>query len=148
MTRREQREAVFQLLFETEFKKDERPEEIFALAVEDREITVESESYIKNVYFEILDKLEEIDALINKCSDGWKTKRITKLSLSIMRLCVYEMLYRDDIPTSVSINEAVELSKKFDEPKARPFVNGVLNAVKNELSGKANEESAEQDKND
>ena len=138
MTRREQREAVLELLFETEFKKDESAEDIFALAVANREFTVEAGSYIKNVYFDLLEKLDEIDELIGKCAAGWKTQRLSKLSRSIMRLCVYELLYRDDIPTNVSINEAVELSKKFDDSKARSFVNGVLNGVKNliETEGK------------
>ena len=138
MTRREQREAVLELLFETEFKKDESAEEIFALASLNREFTPEAGSYIKDVYFDLLEKLEEIDAMIGKCTSGWKTQRLSKLSRSIMRLCVYELLYRDDIPTNVSINEAVELSKKFDDTKARAFVNGVLNGVKNliEAEGK------------
>ena len=134
MTRREQREAVLELLFETEFKKDENPEEIFALAAADREFTVEAGSYIKDVYFDLLDKLAQIDEVIGKCSAGWKTTRLSRLSRSIMRLCVYEQMYRKDIPTTVSINEAVELSKKFDDPKARSFVNGVLNGVKELLA--------------
>lgn len=133
MTRREQREAVLELLFETEFKKDERSEEIFELAVSNRDLTVEAGSYIKDVYFDLLDKLESIDAMIGECASGWRTDRLSKLSRSIMRLCVYELMYRDDIPASASINEAVELSKKFDDPKARSFVNGVLNGVKNRL---------------
>lgn len=138
MTRREQREAVLELLFETEFKKDESAEEIFALAASNREFSPEAGSYIKDVYFDLLEKLDEIDAMIGKCASGWKTQRLSKLSRSIMRLCVYELLYRDDIPTNVSINEAVELSKKFDDTKARSFVNGVLNGVKNliEAEGK------------
>ena len=147
MTRREQREAVLELLFETEFKKDERAEDIFALAALDREFTVEAGSYIKDVYFDLLDKLEVIDEMIGKCSAGWKTERLSKLSRSIMRLCVYEILYRDDIPVSVSINEAVELSKKFDDQKARSFVNGVLNGVKDlvEKEGKPSRDQGDGD---
>lgn len=136
MTRREQREAVMNLLFETEFKKDETPEEIFSLAVEDRELTTEAGSYIKDAYFDILEKLEEIDSMIGECSDGWKTTRLGRVSRSVLRLGVYEMMFRKDIPSNVSINEAIELAKKFDDPKARPFVNGVLNAVKNKLEAK------------
>ncbi len=133
MTRREEREAVLELLFETEFKKDETPEAVFLLAVEDRELSLEAGSYIKDVYFDLQEHLAEIDALIGRCAEGWKTNRMSKLSRSILRLCVYEMRYRSDIPMTVSINEAVELSKKFDDPKARSFVNGVLNGVKNIL---------------
>ena len=136
MTRHELREAVLQMLFETEFRRDELPEDIFMISAENREYTPTEQNNIRKVYFEILDKKEAIDALINECSSGWKTSRMTKLSLCIMRLCVYEMVYRDDIPINVSLNEAVELSKTYDEPKAKTFINGVLNGVKNKLSEK------------
>ena len=133
MKRRELREAVLQMLFETEFRRDESPEEIFSVSAENREYTAEEQNEIRAIYFDIIEKKESIDALINECSSGWKTTRMTRLSLSIMRLCVYEMLYREDIPASVSLNEAVELCKTYDEPKARSFLNGVLNGVKNKL---------------
>ncbi len=135
MTRREQREEVLMLLFETEFKSDENCEEIFALAAENREFTLEAGSYIKNVYFELLEHLEEIDEMIGGAADGWKTSRMTRVSRNVMRIAVYEMMFREDIPANVSINEAVELSKKFDDPKAKSFVNGVLNKVKDTLNG-------------
>ena len=138
MNRHNAREAVFELLFETEFHAEVSKEEIFAVSAENREIP--EDDYIKGTYFGVLERLDEIDALINKYAKGWKTSRISKVSRSILRLCVYEMLYcRDEIPESVSINEAVELCKKFDEEKARPFVNGVLNSVKNEILGESND---------
>ncbi len=136
MTRREQREEVLMLLFETEFKSDENREEIFALAAENREFTVEAGSYIKNVYFELLEHLEEIDDMLGDAADGWKTSRMTRVSRNVMRIAAYEMMFRDDIPVNVSINEAIELSKKFDDPKAKSFVNGVLNKVKDILAAK------------
>ena len=74
--------------------------------------------------------LEIIDGYINKAAEGWKTSRISKLSLCILRLAVYEMLYVSDVPAVISINEAVELSKKYDDPKAKSFINGVLNKIK------------------
>ncbi len=132
MNRRAAREAVFELLFETEFKADEAREDIFALSTENRE--VEENDYVKDAYFGVCQHLEEIDERINRHAKGWKTSRISKVSRSILRLCVYEMLYCPDIPVSVSINEAVELCKKFDEEKARAFLNGVLNSVKEEIA--------------
>lgn len=120
-----------ELLFEHEFKKDEDPAEAIRLAEESRE--AETDAYVETVYFGVLDKLEEIDALISSRAIGWKTSRMTKLSLSVMRLAIYEMKYCDDIPFTVSINEAVELSKKFDDEKAPAFINGVLNGVAEEL---------------
>ena len=136
MTRREAREAIFALLFESEFRKDESAEEIYYSSVENREI--EEDDFIKRAYFGIAEKREAIDAKIGEHAKGWKTQRLTNVSRSVLRLGVYEMLYEDAIPYSVSINEAVELSKKFDEEKAKPFVNGVLNAIKDEIEGKQN----------
>ena len=131
LKRREAREIVVGLLFETEFRSDENYADIFNASVEDRQIP--EDDYIKNAYFAVNEKKEEIDALIGDNASGWKTHRLTKLSRSVLRLAVYEMLFEDSIPYSVTINEAVELTKKFDDEKARPFVNGVLNSVKNKL---------------
>ena len=136
MNRREAREAVFHLLFETEFRQEEPKEDIFATSVAHREI--EENEYIRGVYFGVWEHLDELDALINKHAHGWKTTRISRVSRSILRLCVYEMMYCKDIPHNVSLNEAIELSKTFDDENARPFVNGVLNGVKNELDGADN----------
>lgn len=131
LSRREARKEIVGLLFETEFKKDEQVQEIFALALEDRELP--EDEYIQKAYLGICDNLAKIDELINKHSKGWKTYRMSKVSLSVLRLCVYEMLY-EEIPFAVSINEAVELSKIFDDDKAKSFINGILNSVKNELT--------------
>lgn len=134
MTRREAREVVFALLFETEFRKDETVEEIYYSSVENREI--EADEFIKRAYFAVSEKKEEIDAKIGEHSNGWKTERLTNVSRSVLRLGVYEMLYEETIPYNVSINEAVEIAKKYDEEKARAFINGVLNSVKKELEAK------------
>ena len=139
LKRKEAREVVVGLLFETEFKAEDNSSEIFAISSENREIP--EDDYIKNTYFGVCENREKIDELIGDHSNGWKTHRLTRLSRSVMRLAIYEMLFCEDIPYSVSINEAVELTKKFDDPKAKAFVNGVLNSVKDAL------ESAN-DKND
>lgn len=132
ITRKEAREQVVALLFETEFKADESSAEVFSISSENREIP--EDEYIKRTYFGVCDNREKIDELIGAHSHGWKTHRLTKLSRSILRLAVYEMLF-EEIPYSVSINEALELSKKFDDPKAKAFINGVLNSVKTALEG-------------
>ena len=131
LKRREAREIVIGLLFESEFRADENYVEIFARSCEEREIP--DDLFIKNAYYTIFEKQEEIDECIGKHSHGWKISRLSKLSRSILRLAVYEMLFEEEIPYSVTINEAVELTKKFDDEKARPFVNGILNSVKNTL---------------
>ena len=133
MTRKEQREAVFELLFDREFRLEESADEIFALSTENRDIDVLKEKYIKNTYFGVVEHQEEIDTLITEASNGWKVSRLSKTTRSAMRLCVYEMMYCSDIPHTVSINEALELVKKYDDPKSRAFTNGVLNNIKDKL---------------
>ena len=138
LKRREARELVIALLFETEFKDGESTSEIYELSADNREIP--DDEYIKRAYFGVCENRERIDELIGKNARGWKTNRLTRLSRSVMRLAVYEMLFEDKIPNSVSINEAVELTKKFDDPKAKAFVNGVLNSVKNEIEADENKD--------
>ena len=133
MTRKEQREATFELLFEREFRLEESAEEIFALSTENREIDTIKDKYIKDTYFGVVKHQNEIDELISKFASGWKISRFSNATRSAIRLCVYEMLYCEDIPNTVSINEAVELVKKFDDPKSRAFTNGVLNNIKNDI---------------
>ncbi len=131
MTRREAREEVFRLLFETEFHRGVPAEEVLSLAADDRGF--DSTGYIRQVYLGVQENLAELDALIARHSRGWRPDRITPVSRSILRLGIYEMRYVEDVPPTVAINEAVELTKKFDVEKARSFVNGVLNGVKDEL---------------
>ena len=131
MTRTEARKAVLDLLFEREFRLDESNEEIYAVSCENREI--ETDTYVKQVYFGVCENLETIDETINKNARGWKVSRLSKVSRSILRLCIYEMLYVEEIPALVSINEGIELAKLYEDEKARPFINGVLNSVKNEI---------------
>ncbi len=131
MTRKEARQEAFRLLFETEFRKENAPEEIYALAREDREIA--ENDYVRRVYFGVCEHLEEIDEMIARHSNGWKPSRITAVSRSAIRLCIYEMKYCEDIPAPVSINEAIELVKTFDDLKMKAFVNGVLNGAKVEI---------------
>lgn len=133
MTRSEARKAVIDLLFEREFRRDESDEEIFALSCETREI--ESDEYVKAAYFGVCKNTDEIDGDIDKNAKGWKASRLSKISRSILRLCIYEMKYMSDIPCLVSINEGLELAKLYEDEKARPFINGVLNAVKNTVEG-------------
>ena len=74
----------------------------------------------------VIEKLEEIDAILNEKATGWKTSRMNKVDLAILRLAVYEIKWDDDVPVKVAINEAVELAKKFSGEEGPAFVNGVL----------------------
>ncbi len=135
MNRKQQREAVFGLLFESDFRRDETPEEVYGTWCEQNG---EPEgTYVKNAFFGVCEKLAEVDAAIERHANGWKVSRMTRVSRAVIRLCVYEMTYVKDIPNAVAINEAIELSKKYDDEKARSFVNGVLGSIKNELEANA-----------
>ena len=130
--RRAAREAVLALLFETEYHEDEAPEEILARAVEARDVDVK-DRYIRKEYYAIMEHLSEIDALLGRHAKGWRTDRLSRVSRAVLRLGAYELVWVEKIPAPVAINEAVELAKKYDDPKARAFINGVLNAIKKEL---------------
>lgn len=139
MKRREAREIAFALIFEVGFghggdgdpvteETDNRSyDEIYALAAACREF--EDDKYVREVFYGIKDKLPEIDEKIAAYSVGWKTERLSRVSQAIMRLCVYEMLFRIDIPFNIAINEAIELAKKYDEENAPKFINGIVNTI-------------------
>jgi len=127
MTRRELRENVFMMLFRVEFHEEGAMTEQLGLLEEDLvDVKPEDFEYINRKCSDIIAKVAEIDAAINESTTGWKTTRMGKVDLSIIRLAVYEMKYEDDIPAKVSINEAVELAKKYGTDDSASFVNGVL----------------------
>lgn len=130
LTRREEREQAFILLFEKSFNEDVAISELYEMAIEN-EIIVESE-FSKKLVFTAMENLEKIDAVIEKNSAKWKMNRISKVSLAVMRLAVCEILFCDDIPVGVSINEAVELCKKYASKDDYSFVNGILSTVAKE----------------
>lgn len=136
MSRREMREQVFKLLFRVEFNDEaamQEQKELFfedgGVAVsEDDDMTVSEEMRVEisEKYEKIAEKVTQIDEMINEKAEGWKTGRMGKVDLTILRLAVYEIIFDDTIPTQVAINEAVELAKKFGRDESAKFVNGVL----------------------
>jgi len=128
MGRRELREQIFKLLFRIEFNKPEEMEEQEKLFFEDDEkaISENDQEYIALKYANIVCKKIEIDTMINEIAEGWKTERMGKVDLTILRLAVYEIKFDEDVPTSVAINEAVELAKKYGQDGSPSFINGIL----------------------
>ena len=127
MDRRGYREAAFIMLFEADFKVDEDLGDFYTNALEIG--GYEDDEYLKTVFFGVIGNKDSLDAEIAATAKGWKLSRLSKVVLNIMRISVYEMLNLKDVPFAVSINEAVELAKKYDDEKAPKFVNGVLNTV-------------------
>ena len=126
MTRKHAREEAFIFIFEKELN-DSSLDEILDLAEQVREI--KPDQYVKNVFFGVFENLEKIDGIISKNAVGWSINRITKTSLAVLRLAIYEIEFVEDIPVSVSINEAVELTKKYSTKEDSSFVNGILSTV-------------------
>ncbi len=126
MTRKQAREEAFILIFEKIFN-DNSIEELFELAAEVREL--KPNDYIREVVGGVFNNIAEIDAIISENSIGWRLERISKTTLSILRLAIYEIKYIDSIPNSVSVNEAVELCKTYSTKEDAGFVNGILSSV-------------------
>lgn len=126
MKRRELREHIFEILFRVEFMDEQDMQEQMDLFFEDLAAGAEDVEYMKNKYLAIREKMAEIDKTIDEKSTGWKTSRMGKVELTILRLAVYEMLFDEDVPVKVAINEAVELAKKFGGDDSPAFVNGIL----------------------
>ena len=130
MTRHESRQEAFCLLFEKTFT-DMDIDEIIQGATETRELSVND--FTLQLAKGTVEHLDEIDALIESKLKNWKLSRISKVSLSILRMAVYELKYLADVPASVAINEAVELAKQYASEDDYSFVNGVLGNVAKEL---------------
>ncbi len=127
MSRREIREQIFKLLFRAEFYKEEELSEQLQLFFaeldkkEDKDIC-----YIQDKFQQILAHLPEIDEQINGVAQGWKTSRMGKVDVTLIRLAAYEIKFEEGIPTGVAINEAVELAKSYGTDDSASFVNGIL----------------------
>jgi N utilization substance protein B len=128
MTRREIREQIFKLLFRVEFNQLEEMDEqtAFFFADEENVRALVAAEYIQTKLGMVLERLPELDQKLNEKAENWEVARMGKVDLTILRLALYEILYDDDIPEGVAINEAVELAKKYGQDNSRAFVNGVL----------------------
>lgn len=127
MSRREIREHLFRMLFCRDFhdldEMNEQVEFYFNSMEEPKESELE---YIRGRFQKILEKVPDIDVILEEASSGWKLNRMNKVDLTIMRLAIYEIRYDDEIPTKVAINEAIEIAKIFGGDSSGSFVNGVL----------------------
>jgi N utilization substance protein B len=136
MSRKVSREFSMQLLFQMEIQKEDRHEQLLT-AFEEREraFSQNDRNYIENVVAGVFENVSSIDDLIEKSAKGWKLQRISRIDLSILRLCIYEIMYREDIPFTVSVNEAVELAKKYGTEESASFINGILSNANPEARG-------------
>ncbi|AJD32135.1 transcription antitermination factor NusB [Clostridium sporogenes] len=139
MNRRKSREVAMRLLFQTTLNEENLEEALENLkdVRESEESTKEKDyesvdlkdvdiDYVKRIIKGIEENKEEIDEKIKGNLKNWKIERLSKVDLSILRLCTYELKFEEDIPRKVSVNEAIELAKKYSGEKAATFINGVL----------------------
>ncbi len=143
MTRRELREHCFKMLFSANFYSTEEAEQqldsYFSAPEEDEtdaegktevihqvDLEEKDREYLHRRVEEIMERIPELDEQLNQVAEGWKTRRMGKVELTILRLALYEMKNDDTIPEKVAINEAVELAKKFGGSDSPAFVNGIL----------------------
>ena len=127
MTRREIRELIFKMVFRVEFHTEEEIPEQLRLFMDALDQAGEKDrAYIEHKVEDLLAHLTEIDEIIDASATNWKTSRMTKVELTLIRLAVYEMKFEEGVPTGVAINEAVELAKAYGEDNSPAFVNGVL----------------------
>jgi transcription antitermination protein NusB len=127
MNRKKSREIAMELLFGMTLSKNTL-EETIETFIEDYEMnlkTIDLE-YIRGILAKVEENINVIDKKIEEALTNWKLDRVSKVNLSILRLAIGEMLYLDDVPEKVAINEAIELTKKYSDEKSVSFVNGVL----------------------
>ncbi len=130
MDRSSIRELAFKLIYSIEIQKTDEIEEAIKLYIEANEISsTNAKNYIEDAVIGIQKNISEIDKEIEKnLKAEWKLERISKIDLSILRLAIYEIKYKE-VPFKVAINEAVELAKKYGEDTSKKFVNGILASV-------------------
>ena len=125
--RRKSREQAFIILFEKSFNEDLSVDEIVEIAIESE--VIEEDKFMTKLLAAAEENLVIVDGEIEKNLKGWSKSRISKVSLALLRLAISEMLYFDDIPVGVSINEAVEICKIYGSDEDKSFINGVLGSV-------------------
>ncbi len=132
MKRREAREQAFILIFERSINHDPTQQIIDAAGLSD-DIVIDD--FAEKLAMGVEENEEVLNARIEKYIRGWKMNRLSKVALSLLKLAIYEILFEKDIPVSVSINEAIDLAKKYGGAEDAPFVNGVLGSVAKEQTG-------------
>lgn len=130
MSRKDARDNAFKCVYEYEFNKEKSIEDILNSCYEENEVNDSEKEYIDEVVSGVIKNIEKIDENILKHLKNWSMSRIAKIDLAILRVAIYEICYMSDvIPFKVSINEAVELAKKYGNSDSKSFVNGLLAKV-------------------
>ncbi|MDO5724678.1 MAG: transcription antitermination factor NusB [Tissierellia bacterium] len=134
MSRKNAREGLMKLLYESSIQ-NEYSYEIMKLFLNNNDYKLSESKYIEQIYTDMISKICELDNMIESDLKGWAIERIPKVDLSVLRIALYELLYKKDIPAEVSINEAVEIARKYSRDDSPKFINGILgNILRNRLN--------------
>ncbi|MBW1720608.1 MAG: transcription antitermination factor NusB [Deltaproteobacteria bacterium] len=136
--RHQARELALQVLFHMEFNPDD-PEESFRIVCENFAPPRSIRPFSKELVFGVCRHREDLDRLIGKASRNWKLHRMSRVDRNILRVGVFELIHMEDIPPKVSIDEAVELGKRFGTGESGSFINGILDYVYNTIQGETRE---------
>jgi len=132
LTRRDAREAAFIVLFQVDVGRM-KPETAISTTLSDKDAGSRNVDYIHRVVLGALANLESIDDTISRLAIGWTLERMGAVDRNLLRLAVYEILFLDDIPINVAINEAVTLARKFGDEESWKFINGILGKLAREM---------------
>ncbi|MBF0609022.1 MAG: transcription antitermination factor NusB [Candidatus Magnetobacterium sp. LHC-1] len=138
MTRRQARELVLQTLFQFDFTGKIPGRSELEESIKDRVPSKEIIAFIDDLVTGTVGHIEEIDEIIAVTSQHWQLQRLATVDRNILRAATYELLYRDDIPAAVTINEAVDIAKKFSTVDSYSFINGVLDKISGDRQNKRN----------
>lgn len=127
-SRRRARELSLQILFQVEFSR-QKLKDVLDIFWKENHVTPEVSEYANKIVEGTLRNLKEIDSLIEGCSTNWKLSRMAAVDRNLLREATFELIYLEDIPSSVTINEAVEIAKKFGAEESPSFINGVLDKI-------------------
>ncbi|MFZ3138058.1 MAG: transcription antitermination factor NusB [Thermodesulfovibrionales bacterium] len=132
MKRRKAREYALQLLFQTDFTQGKLNSKDIKEFWSDKKEAKDVKDFTEDLVRGTLGRLNEIDTIIETVTENWLLKRMSAVDRNILRFAAYEILYRKDIPSAVTINEAIEIAKKYSSTEAAPFLNGVLDRLAKE----------------
>jgi len=139
-SRRDARESAVQILFQLDFNPGELDTTLASYWLE-RKMPAKTRQFVEELVRGVIDNRFRVDAVIAKCAQNWDLPRMATVDRNVIRLAVYEMLFRDDIPHAVSINEAVAIAKNMGDVGSGRFVNGVLDRVHRDMEGAAGSEA-------
>jgi N utilization substance protein B len=134
--RRKAREYALQMLYQSDLNRGNPMEDLMKDFWIGKNVPTDIRDFSALLVNGVIQSLPEIDAQISSCAENWRVDRIAAVDRNILRIAIYELLYVEDIPARVTLNEAIEVAKRFGQEESPPFINGVLDRVVRENKGR------------